>query len=151
MSLAISLHLLAALLWVGGMFFAHQVLRPVAAARLEPPARLTVWKGVFDRFFPWVWLAIAALLLTGFWIIFAVYGGMGGAGWHVHAMLGLGTVMMVLFAWLYFVPYRALSQHVAAQQWPAAGDALARIRRVVGTNLLLGLTTSVIAAGGRYL
>ena len=29
-SIAISLHILSAVLWVGGMFFAHQVLRPVA-------------------------------------------------------------------------------------------------------------------------
>lgn len=151
MSFAIALHLLAAVLWVGGMFFAHQVLRPVAAARLEPPARLTLWKGVFDRFFPWVWLAIVLLLATGFWSIFAVFGGMAGVGWHVHAMLGLGSVMMLLFTWLYFVPYRDLSRQVATQQWPAAADALARIRRVVGINLSLGLVTAVIAAGGRYL
>jgi len=150
-SLAISLHLLAAVLWVGGMFFAHQVLRPVAAARLEPPARLTVWKGVFDRFFPWVWLAIVVLLVTGFWIIFGVYGGMGGVAWHIHAMLGLGLVMMALFTWLYLVPYRALSQHVAAQQWPAAAESLSRIRRVVGTNLLLGMLTLIVAGGGRFL
>ncbi len=29
-NLAISLHILSVVLWVGGMFFAHQVLRPVA-------------------------------------------------------------------------------------------------------------------------
>jgi uncharacterized membrane protein len=150
-SLAISVHLLAAVLWVGGMFFAHQVLRPVAAARLEPPARLTVWKGCFERFFPVVWAAIALLLATGFWIIFAVYGGMARVGWHVHAMLGIGLVMMVLFAWLYFVPYRRLSWRVAEQQWPAAAEALARIRQVVGINLVLGLLTTAIGAGGRFL
>ena len=41
MTLAISLHVLAAVIWVGGMFFAWIVLRPVAASQLEPPARLT--------------------------------------------------------------------------------------------------------------
>jgi uncharacterized membrane protein len=151
MSLAITLHLLAAVLWVGGMFFAHQILRPVAAARLEPPERLVLWKGCFDRFFPWVWLAIVLLLATGLWIVFAVYGGMGGVGWHVHAMLGLGVLMMLLFTWLYLVPYRTLAWRVAEQQWPAAAEALARIRRIVGTNLILGLVTAVVAAGGRYL
>lgn len=149
-SLAISLHLLAALLWVGGMFFAHQILRPSAATRLEPPARLALWKAVFDRFFSWVWVAVVTLLITGYWMVFAVYGGMGGVGWHVHAMVGIGIVMMLLFVWIYFVPYRVLSRHVAAQQWSTAGDALARIRRVVGINLLLGLATAVIATGGRY-
>ena len=32
---ALIVHILAAIVWVGGMFFAHQVLRP-AAAMLEP-------------------------------------------------------------------------------------------------------------------
>ena len=51
-ALSIALHILAAVLWVGGMFFAHQVLRPVAATQFEPPARLKMWVGVFSRFFP---------------------------------------------------------------------------------------------------
>ena len=49
---ALAIHLLLALLWVGGMFFAYLVLRPVAATELEPPQRLPLWRGVFSRFFP---------------------------------------------------------------------------------------------------
>ncbi len=52
MGIALLLHLLAAVVWVGGMFFAYVALRPVAAAQLEPPARLTLWAGVFKVFFP---------------------------------------------------------------------------------------------------
>ena len=44
MAIAITLHVIAAILWVGGMFFAWMVLRPVAAGQLEPPARLTLWR-----------------------------------------------------------------------------------------------------------
>jgi uncharacterized membrane protein len=65
MGVALLLHLLAAVIWVGGMFFAHVALRPVAAAQLESPVRLTLWAGVFKVFFPWVFAAIATLLLTG--------------------------------------------------------------------------------------
>jgi len=32
MALALALHLISAMIWVGGMFFAHQMLRPVAAS-----------------------------------------------------------------------------------------------------------------------
>ncbi len=59
--LAISLHLLSATLWVGGMFFAYCILRPIAAIQFEPPQRLTLWSEVFSKFFPWVW---AAVILT---------------------------------------------------------------------------------------
>ena len=58
MGIALLLHALAAVVWVGGMFFAHMALRPVAASLLEPPQRLALWVGVFSRFFPWVFVAI---------------------------------------------------------------------------------------------
>ncbi len=48
---ATSLHTVAAVLWVGGIFLAYRVLRPAAMA-LEPPQRLTLWADVFGRFFP---------------------------------------------------------------------------------------------------
>ena len=71
MSIAIGLHILAAVIWIGGMFFAYMVLRPVAASQLEPPARLTLWAACFDRFFVWVWLAVVLLPLSGYWILFS--------------------------------------------------------------------------------
>ncbi len=52
MPLLIALHLLAAVVWVGGMFFAYMALRPVAATLFEPPQRLPLWTQTFTRFFP---------------------------------------------------------------------------------------------------
>jgi uncharacterized membrane protein len=66
MSMAIGLHILSAITWVGGMFFAYVVLRPVATRQLEPSACLTLWAACFDRFFVWVWLAVVILPLSGF-------------------------------------------------------------------------------------
>lgn len=151
MALAIALHLLAAVVWVGGMFFAYMALRPVAGRLLEPPARLAVWVGVFRRFFPWVWAAVAVLLGTGFWMIFAVFGGMANVGWHVHAMLALGIVMMLIFAHLYFALFRRLQRAVANEAWPDGATSLNRIRQLVAVNLGLGLLVVAIASAGRYL
>ena len=151
MSIAVTLHLLAVVIWVGGMFFAYVCLRPVAAAQLEPPQRLPLWAGVFDRFFPLVWGAVLLILATGFWIIFGVYGGFAAVALYVHLMLALGLVMMGIFAHVFFAPYRRLKRAVAAQDWPAGGKALGQIRQLVGLNTLLGLVTIAVAAGGRYL
>ena len=151
MGSAVLLHVIAVTIWVGGMFFAYTILRPVAAGQLEPPARLTLWVGVFGNFFPWVWTSVIAILATGFWMIFGFFGGMGAVGLHVHVMLGLGIVMMLIFFHVYFAPYRRLQRAVAAQDWPAGGKALAQIRRLVGTNTLIGLVTIAVASGGRYL
>ena len=61
-------HLLAAVIWVGGMFFAYTALRPAADKLLEAPQRLKLWRKTFISFFIWVWLAIIALPATGYWI-----------------------------------------------------------------------------------
>jgi len=53
MIIGMTLHVLAAVIWVGGMFFAHMVLRP-SAGPLEPAVRLSLWSRVFPRFFFWV-------------------------------------------------------------------------------------------------
>jgi uncharacterized membrane protein len=132
------LHVLATVIWVGGMFFAHQCLRPVALAQLEPPQRLALWNGVFGRFFPWVWAAVILLIVSGQGVVLLI-GGMAVVPVHVHVMAGIGYLMAIIFAYIYFVPYKALKQNVAAQIWPAAGNALNRIRVLVGTNLTLGM------------
>ncbi len=150
-SLALAAHLLLAVAWVGGMFFAYQVLRPVAAARLEPPQRLPLWRGCFERFFPWVWVAIVGLPLSGYALVFGLYGGLASVGWHVHLMQATGWLMIVLFLVLWFGPWAAMRRALDSDDLPAAGAALNRIRRIVGTNLLLGAVTVAAAAAGRLL
>jgi len=151
MGSAVLLHVIAVVIWVGGMFFAYMFLRPVAAAQLEPPERLRLWAGVFSNFFPWVWTSIVAVLATGFWMIFAVYGGMAAVGWYVHAMLGLGIVMMLIFLHVFFAPFGRLKRAVESGDWPAGGKALSQIRVLVGVNTTIGMVTIAIGAGGRYM
>jgi len=139
MQILILLHILATVVWVGGMFFAHQCLRPVVLAQLEPPQRLRLWNGVFGRFFPWVWLSVALLIGTGQALV-VIMGGMAAVAYPIHLMVVLGYLMTVIFAYIYFVPFARLRQAVAAQDWPAGGQALNRIRQLVGTNLILGLS-----------
>jgi uncharacterized membrane protein len=150
MKLMMMLHILAIVVWVGGMFFAHQVLRPVAADLLEPPQRLRLWVGVFKRFFPWVWVCVAAILASGLFML-GLMGGMGKVPLYVHSMLGAGLVMMAIFAFVFLVPFARLKQSVAAQDWKAGGAALASIRQLVGINLSLGLLTIIIATAGAML
>jgi uncharacterized membrane protein len=133
------------------MFFAYMCLRPVAAARLEPPQRLTLWAGSFERFFPWVWASVLLLLGTGYWMIFAYFGGMAGAPLHIHIMQGLGLVMMAIYAHVFFSPFQRLRRAVAAQDWPAGGEALSQIRVLVAVNLTIGLIVLIVASAGEYM
>lgn len=148
-ALLIAAHVVAAVVWVGGMFFAYIVLRPTLAG-VEPAVRLSLWAGVFGRFFPWVWLIISTLLVSGYVLIFSAFGGFATTPLSVHVMQLLGLVMMGLFIYLYFVPYPLFKAQVVAENWPAAAAALNRIRHVILVNLVFGLTVVAIAAGGRY-
>ena len=151
MSFNIALHLLAAVIWVGGMFFAYMALRPVAAQMLEPPERLQLWVQVFKRFFLWVWLSIIAILATGYWMLFGVFGGFANAGMHIHLMHGAGIVMVLIYLHVFFAPYRRLRHAVIVQDYAEGGKQLAQIRKLIALNLSIGLLVVVIASGGRYL
>lgn len=149
--LAISLHALSATIWVGGMFFAYLVLRPIAALQFEPPQRLTLWSNVFAKFFPWVWASVVLLIGTGFWLIWNKFGGMKNVGVHIHIMMSMGIIMALMFMHLFFAPRKRLTQAVIEHDWEEAGRNLAQIRMIIGVNLILGLAVVVIATGGRYL
>ena len=148
-SVPLILHTLSAVVWVGGMFFAHQVLRP-AAAVLEPGLRLTLWSRVLGRFFAWVFGAIVVLLLTGYIMVLGVYAGFAGVGLHIHLMQGIGILMMLLFLHLYFAPWRRFRSAVARQDWAESGQQLGQIRTIVTINLVLGVIVVAVASSGRY-
>jgi uncharacterized membrane protein len=149
MTIGLMVHALAAVIWVGGMFFAYVVLRQAAQA-LDPHVRLELWGGVFRRFFPWVWLSIVVLLASGYGMIFFGLGGFAGAGLHVHVMQAIGLLMMALFLHLYFAPWPRMRRALEQSDDQMAARQLTQIRWIVATNLALGLITTAIGAGGRY-
>ncbi|MDY0936920.1 hypothetical protein PviCFBP13515_22275 [Pseudomonas viridiflava] len=141
-----TLHLLAALVWVGGMFFAWMVLRPAIIAALEGPSRLKVWVQVFPRFFVWVWAAVIVLPITGIGMIQLNFTSFETAPRYVQIMMGLYVVMVALFLRIHSLQLPELQRAVETEQWSEGAAALGRIRRLVGINLIIGLTVVVIAA-----
>lgn len=141
-----ALHLLAALVWVGGMFFAWMILRPAAVSALEAPARLKLWVEVFRRFFHWVWAAVLVLPITGVGMLHLRFTGFESAPRYVHIMMGLYIAMLALFLRVQVLQLPELRRAVAAEDWPSGGAVLGRIRRLVGINLILGLLLVGIAA-----
>ena len=151
-----TLHVLSIVVWVGGMVFAHFFLRP-AVARLEPPVRLVLMHDVLGRFFRAVLAASLLALASGVWMLGRVARQVVQSGgsfemplaWTV--MTVLGVAMVAIFLHIRFALYRRLDRAVAAEQWAAAGQALAQIRQWVAVNLGLGtavlLVTLLRAAG----
>jgi uncharacterized membrane protein len=135
-----ALHLLCAVLWVGGMFFAYVVLRPSMAA-IEAPQRMLLHTRVFKKFFLIIWHAMPVIIITGL-VMLGLGTGMAGAPWQIHAMLGLGLLMAAVFLAIFFGPYRQFRRTTDRNRMAASLDS---IRKLIGVNLVLGLVTVVVA------
>lgn len=144
-SILLALHVLTVVIWVGGMFFAYNALRPAAAEVLEPPLRLKLWVATFRRFFPWVWLSVIIILISGLWMMMAL----PKAPAHIHIMMALGIIMMLIFGHVNFGPYNRLKQAVTNENWPEGGKNLGKIRSLVGINTVIGIVTIIVATAGR--
>jgi uncharacterized membrane protein len=141
-SWVLALHIVCAVLWVGGMFFAYVVLRPSLTV-LDPPQRLLLHTQVFRRFFLVVWHAMPLLLLSGFALVWGAFGGFANVPWNIQAMMGIGIIMAIIFVILIFGPYARFRRTTDRNRMVANIDS---IRKLIGVNLVLGLITVVIAA-----
>ena len=140
--LLLLLHILAVVVWIGGMFFAHFCLRPAAAEKLPPEQRLPLLVAVLGRFFNAVSIALLILWGSGT-VLFSNPGPLAPTNWV--AMTGVGAVMTVIFLLIVLRSFPQMKQAVAASDWSAAAAAMNGIRGLVLTNLALGFITIAIA------
>jgi uncharacterized membrane protein len=136
-----AVHVLSAVIWVGGMFFAYVVLRPSLSV-LEPIQRIALHTQVFRRFFLVVWHVMPLILLSGFAILFGFYGGMANVAWNVHLMMLLGLIMSAVFLLIVFGPYARFRR---TTDRATAAASIDRIRQLIGINLVIGIVTVVVA------
>jgi uncharacterized membrane protein len=135
-----ALHLLCAVVWVGGMFFAYVVLRPSLAA-IEAPQRMLLHTQVFRKFFLVIWHAMPIILLSGFAML-GLRPEMATLSWKINAMMALGLVMAAVFVAIFFGPYRQFRRTTDRTRMAASLDS---IRKLIGVNLILGLLTVIVA------
>ena len=138
------LHLIAGIVWMGGMTFMLFALRPAALASLDAHPRAVLMGQVWQRFYLGVLVAIVVLFATGTHLYTATYRaarlatGNGGVplGWNV--MLVLGITMMLVFGHIYFASFRKYKRAVAAAEWPTATKAGGLIHNMTLLNFALG-------------
>jgi uncharacterized membrane protein len=138
----LAVHVLCAVIWVGGMFFAYLVLRPSLGV-LEPVQRIALHTQVFRRFFLVIWHAMPLILLSGFTMLFIFDGGAADAAWNINAMMLIGLIMSAVFVLIIFGPYARFRRTTDRATAVASID---RIRKLIGANLVLGIITVVVAA-----
>jgi uncharacterized membrane protein len=138
------IHLVAAIVWMGGMTFMLVALRPAARAVLLPPERMRLMGVVWRRFFAAVVVSIVALFTTGTNLYTTAFRaakaatGQGSVplGWNL--MLGLGLLMMLVFGHIYFAGYARFKRAAAASDWNLAGQAAAQIHTLIVINFVVG-------------
>ncbi len=157
------LHVLAVVIWVGGMFLMHFAVRPVAVAQLQPPQRLPLLADILGRFFNWVTVAVLVVLATGVAMIVGLGAAAGAAAAgksafgegmrlahaSVHLMFVVGVLMTVIYAFIRLVPFVRLRKALATHELAVAARSVDLIRKLVVTNLLLGVLTIGAATLGR--
>jgi uncharacterized membrane protein len=137
----LAVHVLCAVLWVGGMFFAYVVLRPSLSV-LEPMQRIALHTQVFRRFFLIVWHAMPLILISGFTVLYGFYGGPANVPWNINVMMLLGLIMSAVFLVLFFGPYARFRR---TTDRAATTASIERIRKLIGVNLVLGIIVVVVA------
>ncbi len=149
-----AVHLLAVVLWVGGMAFTLYCLQP-AAKLLEPASRVPLMHAVLRRFLALAALAAAVILVTGATMIGMAWSAAARAGiafnmpldWY--AMVALFLVMLAVFVHIRVVLFRRLAAAVAAARWADGAAALATMRWEVTLNLVLGIfIVFIVRLGG---
>lgn len=150
-AIALTLHLIAINIWVGGMFFVVVVFNHVTV-NLERALLYATWYKALSRFFSLIWLAMALLLATGGWMIRGIYGGVAGVPLHILLMATLGSMMMAVFVFTYFAPYRKFRQALQRRDYEACDTQLEKVRLLGRVNMVIGLcVVIVIGAGPHYL
>lgn len=147
--IAITAHVLAVIVWIGGMFFGLVALRP-AMKGMDTLAAARFWSSLLSHYLPWLWAAILVLLASGIYMVFNGFGGFAQLPWFVHFMMGIGIFMMLLSGHLTFSGFKKLKRAVAANDEALAAKAVRHIKLITDVNLVLGLLVVVVIMSGAY-
>ena len=153
-----AVHLLAVIVWVGGMFFMLMCLRPAVHEVLEAPARVRLMHATLRRFLRIVGLAVAVAVLRQrrgddrHWP--GAIARAAGLAFNMpldwYAMVALFFVMLAVFLHVRLALFPRVERAVTAEAWPdGAARRSAAIRWEVAINLVLGIFIVVIGAARR--
>ncbi|RMA93161.1 hypothetical protein [Hydrogenothermus marinus] len=95
------LHIIAVLIWIGGMFYTLFILKPTLSILEDKKAKFM--EKIMDKFFPFVWVSIILLFITGgvkakYFIHYPLF----------NLKLFIYFIMIIVFSYIYFGLYKKL-------------------------------------------
>ena len=137
------LHLLATVIWIGGMGFNIFVLRPYLGL-VAPQQRLKLVRAVLQRFIYIAWLCIAILFLTGIFIA----NPSNNLYWLVlitkHGVVIVMVIIVGIISLILFPKLKALPTETGKNE--EAVNILGKIVLLVKLNLALGFVVLFLTA-----
>jgi uncharacterized membrane protein len=146
--LARAVHVLAVLLWIGGVAFVTMVLLPAVRRSTPPSQRLAEFHRVEARFAPQARLWVLGAGLSGLWMIWRAELWSRFADphfWWMHAMV---AVWLVFAAMLFVIEPLYLHRRTAASPCPERD--FRRLERLHRAALALELLTVAGALAGSH-
>ncbi len=145
------LHILAAVIWIGGMLFLSLVAVPVLRRIDAPLVRRDLFRAMAQRFRRLVWICVAILIPTG--IVNVLYYGNTAAGSPymkaLHIKLGLVAFLILMGLLHDFVIGPRASRAMSRDGLPPTGadHLMVALAPWIGRfNLLLGIVILMLAA-----
>ena len=115
-SLLVSLHILAAVTWIGGMLFLSLVLAPLVRNRKAAPEFMALFRSAALRFRVIAWAAVGILLLTGPMLLSQRGISLGQpSSWPSIVQLKLSLVGLLLAVRVQQLPQVGSGEHIAVE------------------------------------
>jgi uncharacterized membrane protein len=150
-AIARALHVLAVLLWIGGVAFVTMVLIPACRGMAEPQAQLDLFERLEHRFAAVARWSVLVAGGSGLWLVWrldlwARFADPAG-WWWMHGMVAVWTIFaLMLFVLEPFVLHKLFQAH--ARRDPLG--TMARIQRVHVVLLTVSLAVVLGAVAGSH-
>jgi uncharacterized membrane protein len=150
LAIALALHVIAVVLWIGGVGFATVAMLPALRDVADSDQRIAMFQAVESRFAPVARSSIIVAGATGVYLIYRLDGWSWFTApplWWMHAMV----LVWLLFAVLLFIVEPFFLHRRFARQAKAAPDAtFRRMQHMHWVLLALGLLTIAAAVAGSH-
>lgn len=93
---------------------------------------------------------MALILMTGIAMVFLAFGGFSGVPIIHRVNSAIGIPAIVLYGYLYFMPWRRFRHAMGSNDWNAAEKSLGQARLLMAIVVSLGLVASVVSVAARY-
>ncbi|HLX27888.1 MAG TPA: hypothetical protein VKV24_05300 [Casimicrobiaceae bacterium] len=145
-------HVLAVIVWIGGVWFVTMALLP-RIKQERPDGWLAEFRAIERRFGPQARACIVIVLLSGLYMLYAYHLWhrlAQVAYWWMHVMIGVWLVFAVLLFLIEPLAARLRIEHRAAANPRAALSRVLTLHRILLTLSLVAVFVSVCGAHGLF-